>query len=223
MVHSLDDAAASVRALGSGAQLKHAIAALERSLELQTRDDACNIVETAGISPQMLEAALVIKELSSQIDVKVHAVGILVSLPYVLAHDEHIESLSLGAGNTGRSHDLETDQQIAEFKFINWRGGPESIRQNSVFIDLFNLASEPTAKRRVLYVLDKSFPIRFFSNNRAIASVLSKDAAAMARFKELHGDTFTRVRQYFESVRGHVEIIDLRDIVPAFSIDNSFG
>lgn len=65
---------------------------------------------------------------------------------------EQIESLSLGAGNTGRSHDLEPDRRIAEFEFIEWRGGAESIRQNSLFVDLFNLASSDIDKRKVLYV-----------------------------------------------------------------------
>jgi hypothetical protein len=40
----------------------------------------------------------------------------------------------------GRSFDLETDRQVAEFKFIAWRGGAEAIRQNGLFIDIFRLA-----------------------------------------------------------------------------------
>jgi hypothetical protein len=36
---------------------------------------------------------------------------------------------------TGRSFDLETSDRVAvaEFKFIRWQGGPESIRQNQLF------------------------------------------------------------------------------------------
>jgi hypothetical protein len=36
----------------------------------------------------------------------IHAVGILTALPHILEHDERIETLSLGAGNTGRQFDL---------------------------------------------------------------------------------------------------------------------
>ena len=125
-----------------------------------------------------------------------------------------IESLSPGAGNTGRDHDLETDKQIAEFKFIEWRGGAESIRQNSLFVDLFNLASADTIKRRVMYVVGKTEPLRFLNNQRALDSVLSKNAAVALRFKQLHGDTFATVREYFGTVRELVEIVDLSEIVP---------
>ena len=46
----------------------------------------------------------------------VHAVGILVALPKILEPGELVQSLSLGAGNTGRAHDLETDRRIDEFR-----------------------------------------------------------------------------------------------------------
>ena len=51
-----------------------------------------------------------------QINVIVHAVGILVALPKILELGELVQSLSLGAGNTGRAHDLETDRRIDEFR-----------------------------------------------------------------------------------------------------------
>ena len=73
---------------------------------------------------------------------------------------EVVELLSLGAGNTGRDYDLETDRRIAEFKFITWRGGAEAIRQNHTFVDMFNLACADTTKRRVLYLLDADVPRR---------------------------------------------------------------
>ena len=60
----------------------------------------------------------------SQINVLIHSIGILLSLPKILENNEIIEYLSLGAGNTGRQFDLETNCRIAEFKFINWQGGP---------------------------------------------------------------------------------------------------
>ena len=69
--------------------------------------------------------------------------------------------MSLGAGNTGRSFDQETDRRVAAFKFIRWQGGPESIRQNSVFKDFFLLAEHDTVKRRYLYVLGNHYPLKF--------------------------------------------------------------
>lgn len=212
-----EEALAAVEALGSGPDLTTRIARLERRLQATRRDDACRMVRDDGITDAVMQAALVIKGLAGQINVIVHAVGILISLPYILREDEIVESVSLGAGNTGRNHDLETNVQIAEFKFIEWRGGPESIRQNSLFVDLFNLASANTAKRRVLYVVGKATPIRFLGNRRALDSVLSKHTAVAARFHALHGDTFRTVRDYYETVSDVVEIVDLRDLVPGLA------
>jgi hypothetical protein len=134
-----------------------------------------------------------------------------------------IESLSLGAGNIGRDHDLETNRQIAEFKFIQWRGRSEALRQNNVFIDIFTLASTNTKKRRVLYLLDKHHALRFLGNRRAIPSVLSKNAAVHDRFRAAHQDELASVREYWATVEHLVEIVDLRDIVPAFSSTMSDG
>jgi hypothetical protein len=164
-----------------------------------------------------LDAALLIKRVSGQINVLVHAIGILNALPYVLDAGEVVESLSLGAGNTGRKHDLETDRRVAEFKFIEWRGGPESIRQNTVFVDLFNLASNPTTKRKELYLVGTAIPLRFLQNRRALSSVLSKDVATATRFRALHGDRFTTVGDYYRTVRDEVDIVDLVGLVPGLT------
>jgi hypothetical protein len=214
---SFEEALSAIRELGTGTELTRSIASLEQRLKNTSRDRACDVVAKAGITDLTMQAALMIKAAAGQIDVVVHAVGILTSLPYVLEAGEVVESLSLGAGNTGRDHDLETDRQIAEFKFIEWRGGPESIRQNSLFVDLFHLAIADTTKRRVLYVVGKATPMRFLGNRRALSSVLSKNSAVATRFHELHGDNFPTVRDYYESVRELVEIVDLRDLVPGLA------
>jgi hypothetical protein len=44
-------------------------------------------------------------------------------------------------GNAGREFDLTTDQRVAEFRAIEWQGGPERIRQNSLFCD-FDILTE---------------------------------------------------------------------------------
>lgn len=170
-----------------------------------------------GIDESLLLAALLVKRMHGQINVIVHAVGILVSLPHVLESGEMIESLSLGAGNTGRPHDLVTDRRVAEFKFIDWKGGAESIRQNSLFVDLFNLASADTSKRKVLYVVGGREPLKFLHGRRAIGSVLSKNQAVAERFRAMHSDRFAVVSEYFDFVRDGVEIVDLAEVVPAFS------
>jgi hypothetical protein len=214
-IDDLSGALNILQSFAAPAMLTSRIGEMERHLERQSREEAMAHLEQEDVTPDLLQAALSIKRMSGQIHVIVHAVGILASLPYVLAPGERIESLSLGAGNTGRLHDLKTDQQIAEFKFIEWRGGSESIRQNNVFIDLFNLAQADTNKRRVLYVVGKDKPLRFLQNRRALSSVLSRNGAAAARFRAAHGDRFLTVRDYYDAMSDRVEIVDLAELVPA--------
>ena len=211
----------AVRALASFAlpeSLTARISGLERQLASRTREDVRGQLQAERIDGTLLRAALTVKQLAGRINDIVHAVGMLVSLPYVLHPGERIQSLSLAAGNTGRTHDLETDRQIAEFKFIAWRGGAESIRQNTLFVDLFNLATADTNKPRRLYVVGKQEPLRFLNNRRAVASVLSKHSNVSARFRKLNGEQFSTVCDYYATVRDLVEIVDLAEIVPDLGI-----
>ena len=217
----INDALQRLSEFASARELSARIADLEHDLSRRTLEDAQLVLATQGIDSDLMQAALDVKKMSGQINVVVHAVGILVSLPYILNPAERIESLSLGAGNTGRLHDLETNQRIAEFKFIKWKGGAESIRQNGVFVDLFNLASTSTDRKKCLYVVGKEHPMRFLNGGRSLSSVLSKNASVAERFDEAHGDTFTVVRDYWFSIRDEVELVDLRELVPAFRTTNS--
>ena len=210
----LQQLVAILAAFSSPEQLTRRVAELERGFAGATRGDFVARLKTERIDGQLLEAALNLKGIAARVNDIVHAFGILLSLPYVLETEEVVESLSLASGNTGRPYDLETNRQIAEFKFIRWRGGPESIRQNSLFVDLFNLAEAQTSKRRVIYVVGDTAPLRFLNNNRSLTSVLSKNAAAQRRFLELHGSRFRTVSQYYGKVRDRVEIIDLGVLVP---------
>jgi hypothetical protein len=196
-VDDINDALQRLSEFASARELSARIADLEHDLSRTTLEDAQLVLATQGIDSDLMQAALDVKKMSGQINVVVHAVGILVSLPYILNPAERIESLSLGAGNTGRLHDLETNQRIAEFKFIKWKGGAESIRQNGVFVDLFNLASTSTDRKKYLYVVGKEHPMRFLNGGRSLSSVLSKNASVAERFDEAHGDTFTVVRDYW--------------------------
>jgi hypothetical protein len=210
-------AADAIAQLGIGADLTARIGAIEAALAGKQRRAVERTIAKNGVDEAMLNGAITIKKLAGQINVVIHAVGILVALPHILARDERIESVSLGAGNTRRKHDLVTDRRIAEFKFIDWRGGPESIRQNVLFIDLFNLASAETDKRRCMYVLGREHPERFLSGRRALSSVLSRNESAAKRFRDLYGERFKTVAEYADYIKDRVEIVDLREVVPAFA------
>ena len=89
------------------------------------------------ITDATLAAALQVKRAVGEINVVIHSIGILLALPLILEPGEEVEYVSLGAGNTGRAFDRETNLRVAEFKFTGWRGGSESIRQNGIFKDFF--------------------------------------------------------------------------------------
>ncbi|MHB1344951.1 MAG: hypothetical protein ACYCX3_11435 [Thermoleophilia bacterium] len=210
----LQRALAALTSFASPEELTLRISQLESSLASLTREEAADRLVEENVDSAVLDAALTIKQLAGRINDIVHAVGILTALPYVLEPGEIILSLSLASGNTGKAYDLETDRQIAEFKFIAWRGGSESIRQNGLFIDLFRLASADTDKRRLLYIVGERQPLRFLNGHRAIRSVLSRNASAARRFQELHGQRFSTVGEYYATVQNLVKIVDLADIVP---------
>ncbi len=172
------------------------------------------ITSQGNIDSDILKAALVVKKSISQIDVVIHAIGIINSLPYILEQDEKVEYLSLGAGNTGRNFDVETNKRIAEFKFINWSGKSDTIRQNTTFKDFFELAEYETNKKKCLYILDKAKVVKFFNNNRALKSVLSKNEATSKHFFSLYNNKYTTVSQYYHDKKNSVDIVDLHDICP---------
>jgi hypothetical protein len=140
-----------------GADLTQTIYQIEKSVKGVSAEKYWAVLSTSGAKAEVLGAAGLVKQLAGQINVAIHALGILLCLPHILRQGEIIEYVSLGAGNTGRAFDLETNQRIAEFKFIRWQGGPESIRQNSLFKDFFEMAEHETPKEKYLYVLGTEY------------------------------------------------------------------
>lgn len=200
----------------SGDDLTQTLSRIELSVEGRTSETCAPALLEHHAHPEALAAAGHIKRLAGQINVLVHALGMLLCLPELLAPDEVIERISLGAGNTGKPFDLETDRRIAEFKFIAWQGGPESIRQNSLFKDFYGLAESHTTKSKHLYVLGTKSPLKFLNGGRALSSVLSKNVKLHEEFK-LRYPEYRVVREYFQPRRGHVRIEDVAPILPSLA------
>ena len=194
--------------------LTASISKVEHSISGLDKDGCDAFLAKYNATPDALAAAYEIKKLSAQVNVSIHALGILTCLPHILLRDEKVESVSLVAGNTGRKFDLETNLRIAEFKFINWRGCAESIRQNSIFKDFFELAEEDTEKKKHLYLLGTGHAMKFFNGRRALDSVLSKNDATRMRFQELYGNQYSTVREYFETHNEKVIIEDVAQWIP---------
>jgi hypothetical protein len=157
-----------------GALLTESLARIESSVVGLDADKLRVFCDGRSINSGFMSSAASVKKLVGQINVIIHAAGILCSLPSTLRPSEVVESVSLGAGNTGRKFDLETNLRIVEYKFINWQGGSESIRQNGVFKDFYALAEFETRKSKHLYVVGTNHPLRFLRGGRALTSVFSR-------------------------------------------------
>ena len=177
--------------------------------------EGCRAKEVeAGVTADLLAAAYDVKRAAGQINVLIHAVAVLLLVPKIVESGERIEYVSLGAGNTGRPFDLETDRRIAEFKFIHWKGGAETIRQNALFKDFYQLAENPSQKRKELFVLGTTHPLKFLLGGRALDNVLSKNAALAQGFRDRYGRRFETVGQYYQFRRHAVEVRDAAPLLP---------
>jgi len=193
----------------TGPDLTQTLARIESAVRGVTAEGCANFLESAGAGREALAAAAEMKRLAGQINVTIHALGILLCLPHILEPDERVEYVSLGAGNTGRDFDLETNLRVAEFKFIRWRGGAESIRQNSVFKDYLLLAEHPTEKRKHLYLLGPEHALRFLRGGRALSSVMSRNDKLQKMFADRFGEAFRTVGDYYAAHAGAVHIEDV--------------
>jgi hypothetical protein len=193
-----------------GANLTKSISGIEEQVKKGWGlNEAQLFCHSNGIDDHFMASALAIKKVAGQINVIIHAAGILRSLPSILEPGEKVEYVSLGAGNTGRKFDLETNFRVAEYKFIDWQGGPESIRQNGIFKDFYELAECETHKKKFLYVVGDKFPRKFFEGGRALTSVLSRRPEILKTIKSKYGANIVRVCDYFELKKTVVEICDI--------------
>ena len=189
--------------------LTQRLAGIEREAQGLTAENWGPLLEQTHATREALAEAAELKRLAGQVNVTIHALGILLCLKHVLEPGESVESLSLGAGNTGKPFDLETNRRVAEFKFIRWRGGSESIRQNDTFKDFYLLAAHATSKRKHLFLLDTEHALRFFRGRRKLTSVLSKNEEVRQRFFGEFGGTFRTVGDYYAAHKSEVEIGDV--------------
>jgi hypothetical protein len=209
----ITQAAGLIQSFENGSLTKQ-IGKIERELVDKNPGQINKSLSDLSILPAILDAALTLKRTAGQINVIIHTLGIVLSLPYILEKDEVVQALSLGAGNTGKPFDLETDRRVAEYKFIHWRGGTESIRKNQLFKDFFLLSEFDTSKKKYLYVLGKDLPIKFLKGDRAINSVMSRNKNVDMLFHELYGDRFSRVHEYYQYRQNDVELVDLLEVLP---------
>jgi hypothetical protein len=188
------------------------VGAIEQQLVNAPSSEIQAMLGQHQVNGRLFQAALAVKRLSAQIDVVVHAVGILYALPFILAEDEVVASLSLGAGNAGSEFDLVTSHQIAEFKFIHWRPSGNAIRNKTLFKDFYKLACADTTKKKNLYLLETDRPLRFLTGKRRITNVLLE--RSLTDFKQRFGDGFPTVGDFYAAHQGKVNLVDLSQLLP---------
>jgi len=197
--------------------LKDVISRFESQITSNKKNDITQLLKSGAIDVSLLDASMSIKDIVGQINVIIHAWGILVSLPHLLKDDEVIEYVSLGAGNGKKDFDLRTSHRIAEFKFISWKGGSETIRKNSLFKDFYNLAENEESLEKYLYVLGLDHPKKALQNNRSLKSTLAK-RSLWDSFETKYQDKYKgrNAGDYFKDHEHLVKIVDLKKIVPEF-------
>src|SRR5437763_738243 len=156
----IDDALRQIERF-RGSSLAQTIASIETRLKRATNKDAMAVNAAVHVDKSLIASAAQVKRASAQIDVVIHTAGILYSLPYLLGEEEIVKSVSLGAGNAGSDFDLVTNQRIAEFKFIYWQGGSESVRKKTFFQDYFKLIRDQSQRAKYFYLLNTEIPLRF--------------------------------------------------------------
>lgn len=201
-------------------ELTDTIALIESSLERAKVFRVEGVNRTRGIDPILLCAVAEVKRASAQIDVIMHAVGILWALPLILQKDEEIVCSSLGAGKArAAGFDLETNLRIAEFKFIRWQGGSESVRKQTLFQDFYRLVREPTTRQKELYLLDTQIPLRFLMGRSSAVNILRRRNAALAEdYASRYGTRYKTVGEFYQEHKAEVRLVNLVEIAPEFAV-----
>lgn len=205
----------ALQAIGlfQGKSLTENLSVIERQIKGKSLGHISDFCLEHRIDDNFMDSALLIKRLAGQINVIIHAAGIIKSLNGILEDGELVESVSLGAGNTGRLFDLETNFRIAEYKFIDWQGGSESIRQNGIFKDFFELAEYETEKRKYLYVVGTKHPLKFLRGGRSLSSVLSRNPTILLKLKDKYGESVQSVSDYYAIKKDEVNIVDISPFI----------
>lgn len=197
-----------------GADLTRRIAQLGAAAAGCSKSALNDLVGRERVSFALLRAAVNVKRAAAQIDVVVHATGMLLCLPEILGSDEVVESVSLGAANTGKPFDLETDRRIAEFTFIDWKGGSGGIRPQKLFKDFYTLAEAVTQKERYLYFLGDVHPVKVFQSTSSCKAMLQKYAPLRDECIKQY-DAALSVHEYYERKQALVILKDLTSVAPS--------
>jgi len=158
-----------------------------------------------AIGSDLIHAARTLKRAAAQIDVVLHALGILTLLPAILEHNETVQSLSLGAGSSeGNRFDLETNRRVAEFTFTDWQGN-DSARLQKIFKDFYRLAEYQTDRLKELWLSDDAYVLKYFTSGTRIRTATHKHRDLWESFRAKY-PAMERVSEYYSLHANRVKV-----------------
>ncbi|MGS2617522.1 hypothetical protein ACVCAH_23810 [Micromonospora sp. LZ34] len=201
------------------ADLTRRIADLETRMDGADQPAAAELAKDSGMSLDLLLAALLVRKHAGRLSDIIHAAVITQVAPLILEDGERVlRRPSLAAGNDpSRPYDLETDRRIAEFKVSVWKGA-DAMRQRGAFADLVHLALDQSGRRAQLFVAGPP-AIHFLRTAKGSAAwALNRSSPVLRRrFEERFGSLDVPIRDFTAGPAGHVELIDLTQLLPAIA------
>lgn len=210
---TIDDALRQIERF-RGPSLAETIANIEARLAGVANIGVAAVNAAMHLDKSLIASAAQVKRASAQIDVIIHTIGIMHSLPYLLDEGELVETTSLGAGNAGSDFDLVTNRRIAEFKFIYWQGGSESIRKKTFFQDYFKLIRDRSQRTKYFYLLNTDIPLRFLKGKSKVLGILDRNQQLANDFQQMYGHAFQTVGEYYTAHKNDVNFVNLIEVVP---------
>ncbi|WP_372671589.1 hypothetical protein [Amycolatopsis kentuckyensis] len=168
-----------------------------------------------GMTDELLEAALLVRQHAGRINDLIHAAVIVRALPKILEPGERIvRRPSLAAGNDpSRKFDLETDRRVAEFKAGQWKG-KDAMRKRGLVADLVGLVLHRGKLNAELYVLGQ-LPIDYLRNsNSTMAWTLGRSSPHLRdAYEQRFGSANLTVSQFTHGPAADVALKDLTEII----------
>lgn len=194
--------------------LTAAIGRLEYALEGAGRAEAVQAAQAAGVTADLLAAALTVRARLGRINDLVHAAGIALAIPGLLEDEERIITRpSLAAGNDAtRPYDLRTDRRAAEFKFAQWKGA-DAMRKRQTFKDLVLLAASNAPRAELLVVGTE--PEHFLRTCTSSAAWGLERPRVRAEFESRFGSLEITIAEFTATHASHVVITDVCKLLPA--------
>ncbi|MET8994530.1 hypothetical protein [Amycolatopsis sp. NPDC004169] len=168
-----------------------------------------------GLTGELLEAALLVREHAGRVNDLIHAAMIVRALPKILKPGERIvRRPSLAAGNDpSRKFDLETNFRLAEFKAGRWKGR-DAMRKRMLVADLAGLVLDGDERRAELYVLGR-MPIDFLrTSNSTMEWALGRSSPHLRQaYAQRFGAAAMTVGQFTAGPAAGVALQDLTEII----------